>query len=152
MITMVPILLDEDKTKAIYATPDCQEIFKYYPDYYYKVGYNEPWIGYFATLDGHEMVGCGGFKGKPRDGKVEIAYGTFKKYEGQKIGTEICRQLVLLSLQTDASIRITARTFLENNASTQILKHNGFECIGIVFDEEDGNVWEWELKKTSRGA
>jgi len=36
---------------------------------------------------------------------------------------------------------------LETNASTQVLKKNGFECTGIVSDEEDGNVWEWELKK-----
>ncbi|MGZ5135172.1 MAG: GNAT family N-acetyltransferase, partial [Flavitalea sp.] len=77
----------------------------------------------------------------------EIAYGTFKKYEGQGFGTEICRQLVSLSLQTDPSIRITARTFLESNASTTILIRNGFECIGIVYDEEDGDVWEWEFQK-----
>ncbi|MBD0349955.1 MAG: GNAT family N-acetyltransferase [Flavisolibacter sp.] len=146
---LLPIDIDETKNARFSNNPECLEVLKVYPDYYKKVGYNKPWIGYFATLDGDEIVGCGGYKGKPKDGKIEIAYGTFKKYEGKGIGTEICRQLVLLSLQTDPSIRITARTFLENNASAQILKRNGFECRGIVYDEEDGDVWEWEFKKQS---
>ena len=37
----------------------------------------------------------------------------------------------------------------ENNASTTILKRNGFKYVGIVNDEEDGDVWEWEFQKTS---
>lgn len=88
-------------------------------------------------------------KGKPKEGKVEISYGTFKKYEGSGIGTRICRQLVLLALETDPSIRITARTLPENIASMEILKKNGFKCLGTVYDEEDGNVLEWEYKKNS---
>jgi hypothetical protein len=28
-----------------------------------------------------------------------------------------------------------------------ILKKNGFECLGIVYDDEDGDVLEWEFKK-----
>ena len=143
---LLPIDMDETQNLQFRENPECLEVLTAYPGYYKKVGYNKPWIGYFATIDGKEMIGCGGYKGKPKDGKIEIAYGTFKKYEGRGTGTEICRQLVLLSLQTDPSIRITARTFLENNASTRILKRNGFECVGIVFDEEDGDVWEWELK------
>ena len=94
-------------------------------------------------------MGAAGYKGKPKDGKVEIAYGTFKKYEGQGIGTEICRQLVLRSLQTDPAVRITARTLQDGYASMTILKKNGFECLGIVYDDEDGDVLEWELKKHS---
>lgn len=142
---LLPIDVDETKNAKFRDNQECVKVLNVYPDYYKKVGYNKPWIGYFATVDEHEMIGCGGFKGKPKDGRVEIAYGTFKKYEGRGIGTEICRQLVLLSLQTDPAIRITARTLKENNASTQILKHNGFEFAGVVFDEEDGDVWEWEF-------
>ena len=144
---LLPIDIDETKNDRFRNNEECVLVLNVYPGYYHRVGYNKPWIGYFATIDGHEIIGCGGFKGKPKDGKIEIAYGTFKKYEGRGIGTEICRQLVLLGLQADPSIRVTARTLMENNASTQILKRNGFECAGIVHDEEDGDVWEWELKK-----
>ncbi len=41
-MTFQPIHLDEDKNQEIYAIPDCQEIFKSYPEYYYKTGYNPP--------------------------------------------------------------------------------------------------------------
>ncbi|MGI8634181.1 MAG: hypothetical protein ACR2KZ_02135 [Segetibacter sp.] len=47
-MTLQPILIDEDKTKKIYANPACQELFKSYPDYYYKTGYDPPWIGYWV--------------------------------------------------------------------------------------------------------
>ena len=144
---LLPIEVDESSTSLYRSNPDCVEVLDVYPGFYKRVGFIKPWIGYFATLDGKEIIGCGGFKGRPVNGKVEIAYGTFKKYEGQGVATGICRQLVLLSIQTDPSIRVTARTLMEPNASTRVLKKNGFEFAGMVYDEEDGNVWEWELKK-----
>src|SRR5829696_9039644 len=107
---LLPIDIDETKNIVFRSNPECIPVLDMYPDYFKKVGYNKPWIGYFATIDGNEIVGAAGFKGKPKDGKVEIAYGTFKKYEGQGIGTEICRQLVLLAFETDPAVRITART------------------------------------------
>ncbi len=148
-MTLLPIELDPSLNLRFTKNPECLEVLAVYPGYYQRVGFLKPWVGYFATMDGNEIVGCGGYKGKPFDGKIEIAYGTFKNFEGQGYGRMICRQLVLLSQQTDPSIRITARTLLENNASTTILKHSGFNCTGIVFDEEDGNVWEWEFEKKS---
>jgi len=144
---LLPIDTDQTKNVKFKENPECVPILNVYPDFYQRVGYNKPWIGYFVTIDRDEIVGAGGYKGKPREGKVEIAYGTFKRYEGQGIGTEICRQLVLLSQNTDPAIRITARTLQDGYASIKILKKNGFECSGIVHDEEDGEVLEWELKK-----
>jgi [ribosomal protein S5]-alanine N-acetyltransferase len=144
---LLPIDTDQTKNERFKENPECVPILNVYPDFYQRVGYNKPWIGYFVTIDRDEIVGAGGYKGKPRQGKVEIAYGTFKRYEGQGIGTEICRQLVLLSQNTDPAIRITARTLQDGYASIKILKKNGFECLGIVHDEEDGEVLEWELKK-----
>jgi ribosomal-protein-alanine N-acetyltransferase len=144
---LLPIDIDEALNSGFNNNPECAAVLSVYPGYYNRIGFIKPWIGYLATEDGNEIIGCGGFKGKPVGNKVEIAYGTFKNYEGRGVATKICRQLVLLSLKTDPSIRITARTFLETNASARVLKKNGFECSGIVYDEEDGNVWEWELKK-----
>ena len=144
---LLPIDTDQTKNERFKENPECVSILNVYPDFYQRVGYNKPWIGYFVTIDRDEIVGAGGYKGKPREGKVEIAYGTFKRYEGQGIGTEICRQLVLLSQNTDPAIRITARTLQDGYASIKILKKNGFECLGIVHDEEDGEVLEWELNR-----
>jgi len=115
-------------------------------DFYKRIVFNEPWICYFARI-GDEIVGSAGIKGRPRDGKIEIAYGTIPRYQGKGIATEICRQLVHLSLSADPSVRITARTLPEENASARVLRKNGFEWLGPVWDEEDGEVWEWEFKQ-----
>jgi RimJ/RimL family protein N-acetyltransferase len=142
---LVPISLDSKLNTAFEENADCKEWLQVTIDFFHRVGYVPPWIGYYARLN-NEFVGSGAFKGKPKDKKVEIAYGTFRKHQGRGIGTEICRQLVLLSLKTDPEIKITARTLPEENASTHILKKNGFILLGTVWDQEDGNVWEWEFK------
>ena len=116
-------------------------------EYYKKTGFEIPWIGYYASID-NVLVGSAGFKGRPVNGRVEIAYGTFTRFQEKGIGTEICKQLVQLALKTDPSVRICARTFAAGNCSTKILLKNGFECQGTVIDDEDGEVWEWEYNKT----
>jgi RimJ/RimL family protein N-acetyltransferase len=126
--------------------PDCHESTFMVIEFYKKVGFKSPWIGYFAQEQGR-LVGSAGFKGAPKDGKVEIAYGTFPQFQQQGIGTEICRQLVLLALATDPSVRILARTLPEENYSVKILRKNGFALLGTVWDEEDGDVWEWEFRE-----
>ena len=143
----IPIDVDETNNSRFRDNHECLEVLNVYPAFYQKVGYHLPWIGYFVSSDGNEIIGVGGFKGKPKENKVEIAYGTFKKYEGQQIGTAICRQLVTLALQTEPSLRVTARTLQDGHASKRILEKNGFVCLGIVFDEDDGDVLEWEFKK-----
>jgi len=112
-------------------------------EYYAKIGYHPPWIGYLAFVDG-APVGMGGFKGRPVDNKVEIAYFTFPEHEGKGIGTRTCEALVSKALASDPQVEITARTLPEKNASTRILARNGFALVGAVQDPEDGEVWEWK--------
>jgi RimJ/RimL family protein N-acetyltransferase len=123
--------------------PLCQESLVMCIQFYKKVGFTPPWICYYVKQD-DELVGSAAFKGKPDRGKVEIAYATFEKFQRLGIGTAVCKQLVELSLMTDPSVRITARTLPENNYSTRVLEKNNFRCLGIVQDPEDGPVWEWE--------
>ena len=92
------------------------------------------------------IVGMAGFKGQPADEKVEISYGTNEQFRQKGIGGEVCKMLVELSTRTNPSVIITARTLPEQNYSTRILENNDFELLGIVIDEEDGEVWEWKYK------
>ena len=62
-------------------------------DYYKSIGFNPPWIGYFAKIN-DKLVGSAGYKGQPVNNKTEIAYGTFPGFRKQGIGAEICKQLV----------------------------------------------------------
>lgn len=139
-----PILIDEDASQELYNNPDCQLIFTAYPAYYYEVGYHPPWIGYFV-LRNHEVVGVGGFTGQPVDGRVEIAYSTFKQFEGQGIASITCKLLLDIVRIADPTLVITAKTAPEQNASARILAKHGFQHTRTVQDHEIGDAWEWIL-------
>ena len=141
----IPIKEDLKDNEDFLNHPDRQDSLYMSIDFFKKVGYTVPWIGYYAAIN-HVLVGCAAFKGKPISGKVEIAYGTFPQHQRKGVTTEICKKLLVLSLKTNASIRVTARTLAEENFSTKVLRKNGFERIGMVHDDEDGDVWEWEYK------
>ena len=138
------IALDIDKSKEMYGSDDCQALLKSYPDYYQQTGYNLPWVGYFVIRE-NQIVGCCGFTGQPKEGKVEIAYGTFKEYENQGIATFSCQQLISIAQQSAPTVVITAKTAPEHNASTKILQKNGFAFTEIVQDDEIGDAWLWTL-------
>ena len=142
---LIPITLNEDKTNNAYASADCQQLLSMYDEYYPKIGFNVPWIAYFVVRQ-DQIVGSCSFIGKPQDGKVEIAYWTFKEFEGQGIASFACRELVSIATQTDQTVIITAKTAPEHNASTKILENNNFVFSEIVQDEEIGDAWLWTHK------
>jgi ribosomal-protein-alanine N-acetyltransferase len=144
-LELIPVLEHAEENKSLISNPLCRDTIYMSIDFYKKVGFTPPWICYYVK-ENEDLIGCAAFKGKPVDGMVEIAYGTFEKFRRQGIGTEICNILVNLSLKTDATVRITARTLPENNFSTRVLQKNKFFFKGNVFDPEDGDVWEWEYK------
>lgn len=138
---LLPIHQTIEENTAFLHHPECKDI-QFTLDFYERVGFHPPWIGYYAQAE-NNLVGAAGFKGPPRDGQVEIAYGIFPAHQGRGMGIEICRQLVLLARQANPSVRITARTDAADNYSTRILQKNNFICLGTIQDEEDGEVWEW---------
>lgn len=147
-IELLPIKESLQDNVEFLQHPDCLESLEMSVLFYARVGYSVPWIGYYASMDG-KLVGSCGFKGRPIDGKVEIAYGTFPPFQSKSIGTEICRRLVSLARETDPSVRVMARTLMEENHSARILRKNGFKWLGIVNDPDDGDVWEWEYERNN---
>jgi RimJ/RimL family protein N-acetyltransferase len=149
MLTFIPIKPSESENAAFAASADCQLPMTMMMDYYKIVGYRLPWIGYFV-MQHDQPVGVAGFKGQPISNKVEIAYSTFPEFQHQGIGKEMCRELVRLAVEAQPEVIITARTLPEHNYSTKILQHNSFEWVGMVWDDDDGNVWEWVYRKSNR--
>ena len=137
-----PITLQEDKTNAAYASADCQQLLSMFDDFYPKIGFNMPWVGYFVVRK-EQIVGFGGFVGQPKDGKVEISYWTFSEFEQQGIASFACSELVSMAYQTEPGLKITAKTAPEHNASTKILENNNFQYAEIVQDDEIGDAWLW---------
>jgi RimJ/RimL family protein N-acetyltransferase len=143
---LLPIYQTLAENSVFVNNPLCTESLSMCIDFYKRVGFNPPWICYYVQ-ENEELVGSAAFKGKPVNNTVEISYGTMEANRQKGIGTRICKQLVELSLATDPSVRITARTLPEKNYSTRILEKNNFILLGFVTDPEDGEVWEWEYKK-----
>lgn len=143
---LLPIKRTFEENLTFKDDPNCKDSLMMIIDFFNKIGYNPPWIGYYAEKDG-QLVGSAAFKGISNDKTVEVAYGVFPMFQSQGIGAEIGRQLVLLALETDPLVKITARTLPEENHSAKILRKNGFELMGLIWDEEDGDVWEWVYKK-----
>jgi len=114
-------------------------------EFYPKIGFNKPWVGYLA-FNNNQVVGTSGFIGQPEDGKVEIAYWTFKEFEGYGIASFVCKQLITIAKATDLDIIITAKTAPEHNASTKVLRNNGFTFTKIIQDDEIGDAWFWTRK------
>ncbi len=142
---LIPIKKTLEENTEFLNNPDCIESLHMAIDFFNSVGYNPPWIGYYVKKE-NQIVGMAAYKGKPINNKVEIAYGAIERFQHQGVGTDICKMLVELSLDTDPKIEITAKTSPIKSASTRILEKNGFELIGTVIDKEDGEVWEWKLK------
>lgn len=145
-MNLLPIKRTMEENETFASNPSCKETLVMCIEFYKRVGFNPPWICYYAEENG-ELIGSAAFKGRPVNNTVEISYGTMENHRQKGVGARICKQLVELSLATDPAVRITARTLPEKNYSTRILEKNNFILLGFVTDPEDGEVWEWEYKK-----
>ena len=90
------------------------------------------------------MVGTCAFKSAPDAVRcVEIAYMTFPAFESMGHATRMAALLVEIAVAGGAAAAI-AHTLPEENASTRVLRRNGFGFAGEAQDPEDGLVWRWE--------
>lgn len=139
---LIPILQDAEDNKSLLEIDVCKDMVMRNIEYYKTVGFEFPWIG-FVAMEGEEYVGTCGFKGAPKEEKVEIAYVTFEEQRNKGYGTVMCAELVAMSLSQDEDVLISARTLPENNQSTRILEKNGFAKLKMIIDHDGKEVWEW---------
>ncbi len=112
---------------------------------YSTAGYEPPWIGYLALVEGQVVGGCG-FKKPIDDGRVEIAYFTFPDFEQRGYASAMAKRLVAMAAVDAPGVLVTAQTLPEENASTKLLKRLNFQMIGAVEHPDDGTVWEWHFR------
>lgn len=148
MLEFIPILATTEENSKLFNNPICVDVVTSTLGFYKTVGFNQPWIGY-VVMSNEDIVGSAGYKGKPIENKIEIAYGTFPAFQGKGFGTQICRHLITLAISTDPLIEIIARTLPDNVNSIAILKKNNFTLLGTVYDKDDGYVQEWQYNKHS---
>lgn len=127
-----------------YDISECREVILATINLYINNGFHKPWVGYLV-INSNVIVGAAGFNGKPEDNIVEISYFTFQTYEGKGFASLSCKELIKIAKHQDPSLIICAKTAPEENASTSILRKNGFVYRRVVQDHEIGDAWLWEL-------
>lgn len=144
-VRLVPIEAPGSIDDPLPLTDYVREMCRLTVEWYGRGGFQPPWISYLVQCD-ELWVGCCGYKGAPRDGRVEIAYHTFPAFEGRGVGTAVAAAMVRLALETDPQLLVTAQTLPAESASTALLRKNGFVFARTVDHPEDGLVWEWEYR------
>jgi len=109
----------------------------------------DPWVHGFVARDRATgtVVGEGGFKGPPRGGVVEIAYGTRAEHRGQGYATVTAHALVDYAFGAPEVTLVIAHTLPDSTASQRVLTKCGFQRAGDVVDPEDGLVWRFEKRR-----
>ena len=102
----------------------------------------DAWGTHLFFDDDGALVGFGGFKGRPRDGEVELGYAVAPGRQGRGLATAVVEQLVRRAGEAGVHI-VSAHTLAEENASTTVLRKCGFARAGEL-REPDGVVWRWE--------
>ncbi|MBC7446511.1 MAG: GNAT family N-acetyltransferase [Hymenobacteraceae bacterium] len=114
-----------------------------------------PWTlyGYFDRTSG-EMLGGGGFKGRPTGaaGTVEIGYGLAPAARGRGLATEAAAALATWAYDQPGVGLVMAHTLPTENASTGVLRRAGFAHVGEEVDPDDGLVWRWEIGRPELAA
>ncbi len=144
---LIPIKYNQHNSELDLNSDFSKMVYDKVQSLYERNGYQEPWVGYFATIN-NQIVGSCGFKNLPGDEqKVEIAYVTVPEFEGKGYASEMCNQLVQIALKEDSLVVITAQTSKSNLPSHKILQKNHFKQIDAIIDDKYGEIMEWAYTK-----
>ena len=102
---------------------------------------------WMMVVDG-EGVGMISIKERDGRGRWDIGYGVAPSREGRGHTTAAVAELARIAFATGAT-GLTAETLPDSGASPQVLRRNGFACIGQFDHPEDGMVDQWVLEWVS---
>jgi RimJ/RimL family protein N-acetyltransferase len=110
------------------------------------------WLYYFVrkadAVTRAVAIGCGGYKGPPRDGGVEIGYSIVPEYRRQGYASEAANGLIRHAFRLPEVQRITAETLPSLVSSIGVLERCGFRFdgpgseSGVVRYALDRATWE----------
>jgi ribosomal-protein-alanine N-acetyltransferase len=109
----------------------------------------EPWGAYLSVAPGNDdrdVIGvCAFVKAPDAEGEVEIAYGTFPRFENRGLGSATAAALIAIATARPEIRRVIAHTAPEHNASTRILQKVRMRYAGEATDKDIGRCWRWVL-------
>lgn len=106
----------------------------------------DAWVHGFRLVrsDDAAVVGSCMFKGPPKDGVVEIAYGIDPDQQGKGYATQAAHAMTDYASASGRVQLVIAHTLPDSAASQRVLAKCGFEFVREVLDPEDGLVWRFE--------
>jgi RimJ/RimL family protein N-acetyltransferase len=132
-------------------TPQVEAVINATVEFYELSGYKTPWVSYLG-LCAEKVVGVCSFKSAPKENQVEVAYFTFPEHENRGYASEMLQSLLKIANSKDSTIRVSARTLKDRNASHRVLEKCGFEASDVVVDPDDGEVLEWFHKQSKHNS
>ena len=107
------------------------------------------WFSPYAFIDNgpNQVVGCGGFKGFPVDGRVEIGYGIAEELRGKGLATSAVRELLQVAFSYPAVMEVYAEAATDNLSSRRVIEKAGFRRLGRRATDADGIVDQWLMSK-----
>lgn len=105
------------------------------------------WWSYLPVLRKTKtLLGSCGFKGEPRNGRVEIG----EVYRGFGLATEMAKALIKKAFESEEVQYVQAHTLAAVNESGSVLKKCGMQMVEEVDDPEDGKLWRWEIRRPEK--
>jgi RimJ/RimL family protein N-acetyltransferase len=107
------------------------------------------WWTYLPILkEENILAGSCGYKGPPdREGVVEIGYEVTREYRGRGLATEMAMGLIQHAFRFPEVKTVKAHTLAEVNASGSVLTKCGMKKVAELFDPDDGDIWQWVVRK-----
>lgn len=122
------------------------EIFNYFLKVIIEDPKAQKYLNYLPIDNKTNMlIGSCGFKGTPKNGRVEIGYEVCMDFRNQGFATEMVQLLLEIALASKQINKVVAHTIAKDNASTSVLKKCGFSFVKAILDEVDGIVYRWQL-------
>ena len=120
------------------------------PFFYKTFKENGNYWGSFFTVHkvDRQLLGTCGFKGSPDDaGIIEIGYEIHADYRERGLATEVAKALSDFAFSHESIQAVLAHTLAHDNPSVSVLKKLGFQFVKDVHDPDDGDIWQWILKR-----
>jgi RimJ/RimL family protein N-acetyltransferase len=143
VMKLVPITLEHEKDEALFPAYVRETMANARGRY--GTAISLPWVSYLAEENGRFIGNCC-FLSAPIHGKVEIRFFTFPDNEQRGVATRMCSLLLGMAAKTQTDLTVFAQTLPEENASTTVLRRNGFLLTGAYQHPENGLTWMWEKK------
>ena len=93
------------------------------------------------------LIGNAGFKGPPKEGRVEIGYSMLEPQQRNGYCTEAVRALVAWAFECQAVDTIVAHTLPASRPSMRVLEKCGFVPVGLGPPEDGVHTIRYELAR-----